>query len=379
MTYRPIDFPNDPTPPNRAGAGFFHRALTVLTRPFALFGKLLLSTAVLLGACDSEPRPQDPIERPYRVKEVQFSGGLGVTLAGELTMPPTRGPFPAVVLISGTGPQNRDEALAGHKPFLVLSDHLTRAGYAVLRYDDRGVGGSTGDHDTAALTDFTDDAVGAYRFLTAHPEIETSRIGFIGHSEGGYIATEASLRVKPAFSVFLAGPARKLLPDVLVTQTADLMQAEGVPQDTIDIAVRQIEQGSEIMAQPLPLAQKRENLSAYLAAEGFGMRERRVMLQQFATPWASSYARYDPAPSLRALPMPVLSLFGDKDIQVSSKTDAPVMRAALRHPKSEVEVVPGANHLFQPATTGHPAEYEAIPTTISPEVMERITNWLNAL
>lgn len=383
MTYLP---PNQPAKRARAYipfAGRPKRPSTLLGRALAKANKLLLTTALLLGACDetgeNARRPQDPIDRPYRIEQVQFGGGPDVTLAGELTMPRTGSGFRAVILISGSGPQNRNEALAGHRPFLVLSDHLTRAGYAVLRYDDRGVAGSTGTYETADLNDFTDDAVGAYRFLQARPEIDQNGIGFIGHSEGGYIATEAALRADPAFAVFMAGAARRLLPDVLVTQNQDLLTAHGVDQDQIDVTLRQLREGSEILAQPGPLSKTRERLETYLNSQGIPMRERRQVLQDFATPWGVSYARYDPGPSLRALSMPVLALFGEKDLQVSARQEAPVMRAALRNPTSRVDVITEMNHLFQPAETGLPSEYAEIDTTISPRVLARITTWLNGL
>lgn len=345
--------------------------------------QLVLTALILLGACadvlQGTQRPQDPTDRPYRIEQVSFASDPETRLAGELTLPANGTGFRAVVLLSGTGPQDRNEALAGHRPFLVLSDHLTRAGYAVLRFDDRGVGESTGDHSTASLWDFTNDAVGAYRFLRSHPDIDPSAIGFIGHSEGGYHATEAALRVNPAFSVTLAGAARRLLPEVLVTQTQDILSAEGKSQDHIDLAVRQIRAGSAILARPVPLSHTRAELDAYLMTQGLNWLERRENVNALATPWGVSFAQYDPTPSIRALSMPVLALFGEKDLQVSAREEAPVMRGALRHPASEVSVVSGVNHLFQPADTGLPAEYEEIETTIAPKVLNQITNWLDGL
>lgn len=164
------------------------------------------------------PRPQEPKERPYRVETVRFAGGESdLLLEGELTMPYGDGPFSAAVLITGSGPQDRNESVAGHKPFLVLSDHLTRSGYAVLRYDDRGVGQSSGDYSVATAKDFAADAAAVFSWLQRHPKINPSRIGFIGHSEGGYIAPLAANSAHDvAFMVFLAGPAKPLLPDVMI-------------------------------------------------------------------------------------------------------------------------------------------------------------------
>lgn len=359
------------------------RVVSCLATARANAGRLVLSTAMLLSACDGigldTQRPQDPVDRPYRIEQVSFAGGSGTMLAGELTMPENGTNFRAVVLLSGTGPQDRNEALAGHKPFLVISDHLTRAGYAVLRFDDRGVGDSSGDHSTATLADFAGDAVGAYRFLQSHPDVDSSAVGFIGHSEGGYHATEAAVQVGPAFAVFLAGAARRLLPEVMVTQTRDILSAEGASQDHIDTAVRQLRDGSAILARPIPVSEIREALDAYLKAEGFGPAERRENIDSFATPWGISFAQYDPGPSLNSLSMPALALFGEKDLQVSALEEAPVMRAALNHPDSVIEVISGVNHLFQPADSGLPSEYEEIEVTITPKVLKKITNWLDGI
>ena len=344
--------------------------------------RFIWTAALLLSGCMAAlglgPRPQDPVDRPYRVEAVKFAGGPGVTLAGELTMPQTPGPHKAVVLISGSGPQDRDEALAGHRPFLVLSDHLTRAGYAVLRYDDRGYEESTGSYEDAALNDFADDAAGAFRYLAGRSEIDAGGIGFLGASEGGYIAPAAANQVDPAFMVFLAGPARPFY-DVLATQNADILRAEGSDDAEIGLAVTQIQQARAILAKPLPLRQIRQELNVYLKAQGLSRGERRDVLDSFATPWGVGYASYDPTSVLERLSNPVLALFGEKDLQVSAREEAPVMRAALKHPRSEVQVFPGLNHLFQPAETGLPSEYAKIETTISVDVLNRISGWLDSL
>ncbi|UWR86358.1 alpha/beta hydrolase (plasmid) [Phaeobacter inhibens] len=343
----------------------------------------MLSVAVLLSACTGisalSARPQDPVDRRYKIEEVRFAGGPGVTLAGELTMPQQGGPFQAVVLISGSGPQDRDEALAGHKPFLVLSDHLTRAGFAVLRYDDRGFAESSGTFETADLYDFADDAAGAYRYLQGRPEIDHSAIGYIGHSEGGYIAPVAARQTDPAFMVFLAGAARPLFPDVIATQSADLMQAQGADEATIAAAVTQFQVGSSILKQQAPLSEIRDDLDDYLRSQGMGRRDRREVLDQFATRWGVSHANYHSQAELRSLSNPVLALLGEKDLQVSAKEEAPVLRASLRHPQSEVQLIVGANHLFQPSLTGLPSEYADIETTISIDVLNRISTWISAL
>ena len=354
---------------------FGHRAL--------FLSKLTIGVAILLSACTVitafTKRPQDPYDRRYKIETVRFSGGEGVTLAGELTMPQAGGPFKAVVLISGSGPQDRNEELAGHRPFLVLSDYLTRAGFAVLRYDDRGFADSSGDHETADLYDFADDAAGAYRYLESRSEIDATAIGYIGHSEGGYIAPVAARQTNPSFMVFLAGAVRPLLPDVIVTQTTDVLRAEGVGQEVIDLTVAQYEEGSAILARAAPLADIRTELGDYLVTQGIGRADRTEFLDQFATRWGVSYAHHDPRMELRALTNPVLALFGEKDLQVSAKEEAPVMQAALRHPRSEVQIMAGMNHLFQPSQTGRLSEYSQIETTMSVDVMNRISAWIDGI
>lgn len=342
-----------------------------------------LACAFLLSACndgiDSTRRPQNPKTRPYHYETVRFAGGPGAALEGELSLPLAGAPFKTVVLISGSGPQDRDETIGGHKPFLILSDYLTRAGYAVLRYDDRGVGRSSGDYQSADLRDFTADAIAAYRYLESRSEIDNSQIGFIGHSEGGYIATEAALRVKPAFAIFLAGAARPLLPDVMITQTVMNARAEGESEAQISASVWQVRRASEILAMPVPLDRVRQELSEYMRSTGVGWFGRRQVLDIFATPWGVSYAKYDPRPSLRSLSVPVLALYGEKDMQVSPTHEVPEMRQALSHPQSKVEVFDGLNHMFQPSATGKPSEYAQIDTTMAPAVMDRIADWLGSL
>ena len=369
-------------PTSRTTNKRFHPKPSFSRRASAV-GRLTIGAAILLSACTAvtgfSKRPQDPDDRRYKVETVSFAGGPGVTLAGELTMPQVGGTFKAVVLISGTGPQDRNEELAGHRPFLVLSDHLTREGFAVLRYDDRGFADSTGDHDTADLYDFADDAAGAYRYLQGRPEIDATAIGYIGHSEGGYIAPVAARQTNPDFMIFLAGAARPLLPDVIATQTTDLLRAHGTEEAMIDLAVAQYEVGSAILTQKAPLASIRAELNDYLITQGLGRRDRNELLDQFATRWGVSYANYDASAELRSLSSPVLALFGEKDLQVSAEKEAPVMRASLRHPRSEVHVMAGMNHLFQPSQTGLPSEYADINTTMSVDVMNRVSAWIDGI
>ncbi|MFS4580440.1 alpha/beta hydrolase family protein [Phaeobacter sp. C3_T13_0] len=343
---------------------------------------LVIFGLVLLAGCAafiSWPRPQDPRDRPYLVEQVRFSGGDGVILAGELTMPSTGGPFPAAIFLSGSGESDRDETILGHRPALVLSDHLTRAGYAVLRFDDRGVGKSTGDFDTATLRDFAEDAVGAFNALYQRVDIDRRRIGFIGHSEGGYKAPLAAMSVPAEFMVFLGGSAKPLLPDVMATQFADTQRIEGVDEDVIAKARQQYEAATQILARPGPIRETRAELDAYLITQDIKPGPRRETLELWGTPWGIEYASYDPEPALRAFDGPVLALFGGTDLQVSAKENAPLMRRLLRHPQSKVIVLDGLNHLFQPSETGRISEYMWIDTTIDPSVMDLMAKWLDDL
>ncbi|WP_157946928.1 alpha/beta hydrolase [Thalassobius sp. I31.1] len=342
-----------------------------------------LGLCIILAGCMvtyfKGPRPQDPTDRPYRIEQITFAGGKGVTLAGELTMPQFSGPFTAIILVSGSGPNDRDETISGHRPALVLSDHLTKAGFAVLRYDDRGAGQSTGDYYTAALSDFAEDAAGAFTWLSKHPEIDSNAIGFIGASEGGYTAPVAAQNVPAAFLVFLAGPAIPVLPDLMSTQFADTQRAEGVGDDVIQQARQQYEAATAILSSSDTLENKRSKLDAYLISEGQSARQRRQTLDFWANPWGVEYASHDPAVALRTFSGPVLALFGSTDLQVSATENAPVMERLLGHPKSEVVVFDGLNHMFQRSDTGRISEYGKIETTIEPEVIEKIIDWIRTV
>ena len=344
---------------------------------------VLLGTLIFLAGCAAVifalPRPQDPRDRPYRIEAAKFEGSAGVTLVGELTLPRSDGPFKAVILISGSGPMDRNEAMFGHRPFLVLSDHLTRAGFAVLRYDDRGVGDSTGDFESASMNDFADDAAGAFHWLAANPDIDNTAIGFIGDSEGGYVAPAAALKVPAAFMVFLAGPAKRLLPDIMATQAADILREQGASEATIMTARKQYEEATKILAGPGTDAEIRAKLDEYLANEGQTERQRASVLDFLANPWGIGYATYDPVPALRAFNGPVLALFGTTDLQVSATENAPVMLENLINSRSEVILFEGLNHFFQPSESGSISEYMWIDTTIDPEVLNRISDWMKNL
>ena len=344
-------------------------------------------SAAEADAAKTPPRPQTPAPPfPYRVEEVTFPGGAeSVTLAGTLTLPnPDRygpGPYAAAALVSGSGPQDRDETLFGHKSFAVLADALTRAGVAVLRYDDRGTAASTGDFAAATTADFAADALGAVRFLAGRDDVRT--VGVIGHSEGGLIAPSlaAGRPGEIGFVVLLAGPA---VPGraVLESQSDALVAAGGG-----DAAVRAFNLAGQAALfaaadsgdPPAALAAALPELLAALpeADRDAAGRALEAQLPQVTTPWMRSFLPLDPAPALRKTRCPVLACFGGRDVQVTAAANVVPMTAALAgNARATVTVFPNLNHLFQPATTGLPAEYGRIETTLDPRVLDAVTAWV---
>lgn len=342
-------------------------------------------------------RPQDPVPPlPYRVEEVRYpNAAAGIELAGTFTVPEGTGPFPAVALITGSGPQNRDEELLGHRPFLVLSDHLTRRGIAVLRSDDRGVGESGGDFATATSRDFAGDAAAAVAWLRARPEVDGRAVGLVGHSEGGLIAPMVSVEMGGVdFVVLLAGPGLTG-EEILYLQGAAIARAMGVPESAVErtLALQQrlfqvVRQVEDDAARPGRL---RQELQAILdetpAAErptlGVPAGQEDAWIQQqvqaLSGPWFRFFLLHDPADDLRRLQVPVLAVIGEKDLQVPAPENAAAIRAALTeggNPDPTVEVLPGLNHLFQTAGTGAPAEYGQIQETFAPQALERVSTWI---
>jgi uncharacterized protein len=339
-------------------------------------------------------RPQDP-KPPYPYAEEQVvieNPTAGTKLAGTLTVPRSAGPHPVVVLITGSGPQDRDEALMGHRPFLVLSDHLTRTGIAVLRCDDRGVGKSTGSFAKAVDADFVTDAIAQVAWLKARPDIDPKRIGLVGHSEGGVVAPLAAVKQPQdiAFIVLLAGVGVPM-EQLLIRQGTDIARAMGASED-------QIAKSAAIQQQIFPLLKAATNsveaqkvvreVTAKALAE-FTPDQRRSMglsddmlesqSQMVATPWFRNLLAYDPRPTLRQVKCPVLAINGEKDLQVAAKENLKAIREALEaggnHKVKTVEL-PGLNHLFQTCTTGAISEYGQIDETFSPAALKVISDWI---
>lgn len=337
-------------------------------------------------------RPQTPTTPyPYREEAVSYESlSSGIRLAGTLTIPSGKDPFPAVLLISGSGPQDRDETVFGHKPFLVLADYLTRRGVAVLRVDDRGVGGSTGSTAESTIREMTEDVLAGVRFLKGRSEVNPARIGLIGHSEGGLIAPLAAARSKDvAYIGLLASPG---LPgdEILLRQTVDVLQSTGTSEADIErtrslnarvYAAMREESDSAALAQ-----RARAILTEALAAQSpeaqrqAGMQadiDRQVGL--ITSRWFRTFVVYDPRPALRSVTCPVLVLHGEKDIQVSAGDNQKEILQALAeggNNRVTASILPGLNHLFQTATTGAIGEYGTIEETIAPKALDAIGTWI---
>ncbi|HVW11626.1 MAG TPA: alpha/beta fold hydrolase [Bryobacteraceae bacterium] len=326
--------------------------------------------------------PQPPF--PYAEQNVKFpSLARGIFLDGTLTIPPGPGPFPAVYLITGSGPQDRDETNLGHKPFRVIADYLSRRGVVVLRADDRGTGKSNGDFSSATTRDFADDAAGAVQFLKSREFV--NRIGLIGHSEGGIIApmvaSDPALGAKDVnFLVLLAAPG---VPgdQVIIEQQMLVSRAMGVPEMLI-------ERNRETEQKILSIARSEEDpelaRSKIRAALGdFGSNPLNLLslrLDEATSPWFRFLINYDPGPALRALKQPVLALDGSLDVQVPAAQNLPAITWELETGANrdyEVVKLAGLNHFFQTAETGSPAEYGQIEETISPVVLNLIGEWIS--
>lgn len=343
------------------------------------------------AAPTSAARPQEPKPPfPYKAEDVAFSSAPGVRLAGTLITPPGSGPFPAVVMVTGSGAQNRNEELLGHKPFLVIADYLARHGIASLRYDDRGFAKSTGNFAAATSADFADDAQAAVEFLRTQPGIAPNHVGIIGHSEGGLIAPIVAARSKDvAFIVLLAGPG---LPgdSILLLQQELIAKANGAPQTLIE---RNAEANSRLFG-----AVKAARDSADAVARLNAISDRMVASlppdeqtkakaqldpakKQLLTPWMMYFLKYDPRPTLERVHVPVLALDGSLDLQVPPTQDLAAIDTALtkggNRDHRTVELA-GLNHLFQSAKTGSPNEYATIEETFSPTALAIIADWINA-
>lgn len=337
------------------------------------------------GSVAPPVRPQDPQPPlPYRAEDVDYPSG-DLTLAGTLTLPEGPGPFAAVVLSTGSGPQDRDESLAGHRPFLVLADALTRAGYAVLRTDDRGVGGSGGDYSRATYEELAADVLAGVAYLAARPEVDPARIGLFGHSEGGYLAPLAAREAAGAvaFTVLMAGPAVSG-EETLVRQNELLLAQAGSPPQEVEAQVAFLRElvallRAEEYDRAGELARTRigEQATALPPDQRPGPEQVDAQVAALVSPVVRALVTYDPAPALAELSVPVLAFYGGTDLQVPAEQSEPrAVELLSGNSDATVLTLPGLNHLMQPSGTGSPAEYAGIETTVAPEVLDLITGWL---
>jgi fermentation-respiration switch protein FrsA (DUF1100 family) len=339
-------------------------------------------------------RPQTPKPPfPYNAEDVAYDSHGGIRLAGTLTFPRGAGPFPAALLITGSGPQDRDETLFGHKPFLVIADALTRRGIAVLRLDDRGVGKSTGSSTQATLDDMAGDVLAGVQYLRGRKEIDGGRIGLIGHSEGGIVGPLAASRdPRIAFVVMLAGTGVTgeqvlYLQGELISRSAGagaeaIAQNHEVQKMILDAlreskdekdAIEKMKAGWEKMKAAAPEDRRRQMIA----------REQAVFAQFTAitSPELRSFVFHDPAATLRKLKMPVLAMNGSRDLQVPPQQNLPAIAGALSAGANQdftIAELPGLNHLFQHCTDCTVAEYSKLEETFSPAALELLGDWIES-
>lgn len=338
-------------------------------------------------------RPQEPKKPyPYSEEEVSYvNAKAGIRFAGTLTLPSGAGPHPAALLITGSGPQDRNESIAGHKPFLVLADYLTRRGIAVLRVDDRGVGGSGGKPDEGTTEDFAGDALAGVAYLKSRKEIDARRIGLVGHSEGGLVAPLAAAQSPDvAFIVLMAGPG-VVGEKILEAQGELILRAMGVPQEiaarnrqlqrlTFDVlkqekdnaaAQRKIREGAAKMKAGLS-ADQQKGMDALIA-------RMESQLKFVSSAWFRAFLSYDPRPALMKVKAPVLAASGERDLQVPPQQNLPAIAEALEAGGNRdytLVKLPGLNHLFQTSQNGSPVEYPQIEETIAPAALQVVGDWI---
>ncbi|CAG5068150.1 Esterase EstD [Dyadobacter sp. CECT 9623] len=342
-----------------------------------------------------EKKSQEPAPPyPYHSEDVTFTNNQAdVTLSGTLTLPEKGDKFPVVILVSGSGPQDRNSEFWGHKPFLVIADYLTRQGIAVLRYDDRGIGKSTGKFMEATSNDFATDAESAVAYLKTRKEIDAEKIGIAGHSDGGLVAAIAASRSKDiGFIISLAGPGARGT-EVISLQSELIARAGGASEDEIAVIRKLNGKTVEILTKTTDTTRLRTELAAFFQknmdsypAKGLppGFTKEQLFTAQvnaMCTPWYQYMFSIDPADFFSKVSCPVLALNGAKDLQVDAQQNLPVIGKAVKvggNANVTVTELPGLNHFFQKSKTGHPSEYAGNAETFSPVALAAMSDWIKA-
>lgn len=361
-----------------------------LTGKFTQGGVLPLDFTRVTDASQMElKRPQTPKKPyPYKEEEVSYENKQDqVKLAATLTLPPGSGPFPAVVLITGSGPQDRNESLLGHQPFLVLADYLTKQGIAVLRADDRGMGGTSKGGPNDTTENYAADALAGVEFLKTRKEINVKQIGLIGHSEGGLAAPMAATKSNDvAFIVLMAGPG--MPGGELLTKQIRLIAAAECEKE-VERAVADGQELITTVVQEKDAAVARQKLHE-AAVKRTEAAKKKIDAQlansdaqsaAWATPWFRYFLTYDPRPTLLRVQVPVLAINGEKDLQVPAKEDLEAIEEALKDAGNKdykIVLLPNLNHLFQTTKAGAPSEYAEIEETLAPILLQTIGDWIAA-
>jgi len=340
---------------------------------------------------DVVKRPQEPTRPyPYYAEDVSFQNKeANITLSGTLTLPRNKANFPAVVLISGSSPHNRNEEIAGHKPFLVIADYLTKRGIGVLRYDDRGTGQSEGKYKVGVHADRTSDVESAIEYLKTRKEINRDNIGLIGHSEGGLIASMVASKSRDVdFIVLLAAPGISGY-DMILLQTELINKAKGMNEIKLQKELTFLRSSFDMIINGGDLDETKTVLTDSLKSqlkthperlpEGMKVEDVDQIVEAFTAPWFHKFLKYNPSSSLENVECPVLAMNGEKDLQIPPKINLNAIKNALKkggNKKVTIKEFPNLNHLFQEAITGLPKEYPTIKQTFSPIVLDEIANWI---
>ncbi len=362
---------------------------TQLSGRFTQAGHAIRLDLAHVEAPSERARPQTPEPPfPYEEQEVEYRNDADdITIAGTLTLPEGEAAVPAVLLVTGSGAQDRDETIFDHKPFAVIADYLTRRGIAVLRVDDRGIGGTSPGDPAATSVDLSRDVEAGVDFLLGHTRVRDDAIGILGHSEGGMIGPMvAARRDDVAFLVMLAGPGMPC-GDLLVEQSSLLMRAGGAPEEAVAQNVKTQRalfalmnddslDTAELHAKAREVLQADTNMPIDPTARKTTLD---AQLRQVTSPWFRYFVRYDPAPVLEKVTCPVLALNGELDLQVPCNANLAGIATALRKAGNtdfQALALPKLNHLFQECEVGTVAEYAQIETTIEERVLEKIATWI---